>query len=139
AIGIGATTAIFSLVDNVLLRPLAFAQPGELVVLHQSIPQFAQKYPFFPVNGRAFDTWRKSSKLLAGIALLQPNSWVLTGSGEPRRVSGAIVTSGMFPLLGVRPRLGRDFTAADDQPGHNHIVLLTDAYWRSQFHADPSV
>lgn len=138
AIGIGANTAIFSIVDGALLRPLTFPQPQQLVMLTQSIPQFAQKYPEFPVNARMFQTWQQQSKTLQSLALMQPNSWVLTGAGQPQQVTGAAVTWGMFPMLGVHPLLGRDFTSADDQPGQNHVIILTYGYWRSQFHGDPS-
>lgn len=139
ALGIGATTAIFSIVDGVLLRPLAYPQPQQLVALYQSIPEFAQKYPVFPVNAASYNVWRRDSKLLSGIALFQPNDWVLSGAGRPVQVSGGIITASMFQVLGVEPRLGRGFLASEDQPGANHVVILTDGFWRSQFHADPQV
>ncbi|MGH9466440.1 MAG: ABC transporter permease, partial [Terriglobales bacterium] len=90
AVGIGANTAIFSLVDGVLLRPLDFPHPEQLVALDQSIPQFVRSIPYFPVNARSFHQWQQHSRLLANIALLLPDHWVLTASGsEPRQVYGA--------------------------------------------------
>lgn len=139
AVGIGANTAIFSLVDGVLLRPLAFPQPEQLVSLDESIPQFVGKYPFFPVNAASFHAWEQQSKLLAGAAILQPNTWVMTGNGEPQQVHGAIISAGMFKVLGVPPRLGRDFLASEDVHNQNHVVILSDAFWQSQFHADPGI
>ena len=139
AVGIGANTAIFSLVDGVLLRPLAYPQPEQLVSLDESIPQFVGKYPFFPVNASSFHAWEQQSKLLSGIAIMQPSTWVMTGNGEPRQVNGATISAGMFKVLGVPPRLGRDFLASEDLHNQNHVVILSDAYWRSQFHADPGI
>lgn len=140
AVGIGANTAIFSIVDGVLLRPLDFAQPQQLVAIDQSVPQFVSKYPYFPVNARSYQQWQQNSKLLTNIALLQPSSWVLTMSGsEPLQVYGASISATMFPTLGVTPQLGRNFTAAEDQPGKNHEIILGHAFWRSEFHADPGV
>lgn len=140
AVGIGANTAIFSIVDGVLLRPLDFPQPRQLVALFASIPQFASKFPYFPVNAGAYHQWRQQSKLLSNIAIMQSDSWVLTAPGsEPREVYGATVTASMFPTLGVAPRLGRNFTAAEDQPGRNNAIIISDAFWRSEFHADPAV
>lgn len=139
AIGIGANTAIFSIVDGVLLRPLSFPQPQRLILLTQSIPQFAQKYPEFPVNARFFRAWQQLSKTLDSLALMQPDNWVLTGAGQPQQVSGADITAGMFSTLGVRPSLGRDFNANDDRPGKTHVIILSYGYWRSQFHGDPGV
>jgi len=141
ALGIGANTAIFSLVDGVLLRPLTFPHPEQLVALEQSIPEFAQKYPAFPVNARSYFVWRRDSKLAAGISILQPASWVLStnGSGSPQRISGATVSAGIFRTLGIAPQLGRGFLPEEDLPGKNHEVMLSHAFWRNQFHADPSV
>lgn len=141
ALGIGANTAIFSLVDGVLLRPLTFPHPEQLVALEQSIPEFAQKFPAFPVNARSFFVWRRDSKLLAGISILQPNNWVLSsnGSGSPTRISGAMVSAGIFRTLGVTPLLGRGFLPEEDLPGKNYVVMLSNEFWRSQFHSDPSV
>ncbi|MGH9477206.1 MAG: ABC transporter permease [Terriglobales bacterium] len=140
AVGIGANTAIFSIVDGVLLRPLDFPQPQQLVALNQSIPQFAGKYPYFPVNAASYHQWQQHSKLLANIAVLQPNDWVLASAGnEPRQVYGAIVSASMFPTLGVKLHLGRNFTAAEDQPGKNREIIISAAFWRSEFHADPAI
>ncbi|HXR98059.1 MAG TPA: ABC transporter permease [Terriglobales bacterium] len=140
ALGIGATTAMFSLVDGVLLRPLNFPHPEQLVSLDQSIPQFTGKYPFFPVNAASFAAWRRDSKLLANIGLVEPNDWVLTQPGaRPREVYGALVSASLFPTLGVAPLLGRTPTASEDQPNQNHVVLLSYPFWKSEFHADPSV
>lgn len=140
AVGIGANTAIFSIVDGALLRPLNFPQSQQLVFLAQSIPQFAGKYPFFPVNARSYHQWQEHSQLITNIGLAQPDSWVLTAAGSrPRQVYGADISATMFPTLGVTPELGRNFTGAEDQPGKTHEIILSDTFWRSEFHADPSI
>ncbi|HET9784970.1 MAG TPA: ABC transporter permease [Terriglobales bacterium] len=139
AVGIGANTAIFSLVDGVLLRPLAFPQPRQLISLDESVPQFTGKYPYFPVNAASFHAWEQQSKLLSGLAIMQPDTWVMSGVGEPLQVSGAIVSGGMLKVLGIPPRLGRDFLPSEDMHNQNHVVILSDAFWRSQFHSDPGI
>ncbi|MGH9466439.1 MAG: ADOP family duplicated permease [Terriglobales bacterium] len=139
AVGIGANTAIFSLVDSVLLRPLAFVHPQQLVVLDQSIPQFVNKYPYVPTDADSYHQWQLHSKLISAIGLLQPEDWVLSGAGQPRQVYGAEISATLFPMLGVEPSLGRNFTAAEDQPGANHEILLSAAFWRTEFHSNPAV
>ncbi|MGH9487044.1 MAG: ABC transporter permease [Terriglobales bacterium] len=140
AVGIGANTAIFSIVDGALLRPLDFPQPRQLVALNQSIPQFVSKYPFFPVNAASYHQWQQRSKLLTNIAAMRSADWVLTTAGNrPRQVYGATVTASMFPTLGVKPLLGRNFSAAEDQPGRNNVILISAGFWRSEFHSNPAI
>lgn len=140
ALGIGASVATFALVYGALLRPLSFPQPDRLVTLSLSIPQFAAKYPFFPVNADSYFDWRQHSRTLAGLALANTDSWVMTGTrAGPMQVNGVQMSAGMFAMLGVAPALGRDFTAADDEPHRNGVVILTDAFWRSQFQGDRNV
>lgn len=140
AVGIGANTAIFSIVDGALLRPLNFPQPQQLVFLAQSIPQFTSKYPYFPVNARSYHQWLQHSKLLTNAGLVQPDSWVLTSAGSaPRQVYGVDVSATMLPTLGATPERGRNFTAAEDKPGKTHEIIISDAFWRSEFHADPAI
>ncbi len=139
AVGIGANVAIFSVVNGALLQPLRYPQPQQLVSIHQSIPQFAQKYPYFPANARSYYVWSQQAKRLAAIALFRPQTYNLTGAGEPREISGMDISADMFQVLGIRPRLGRAFTAHDDTPNNNNVVILTDALWRSQFQGSPSV
>ncbi|MGH9417641.1 MAG: ABC transporter permease [Terriglobales bacterium] len=146
AVGIGANVAIFSVVYGALLRPLSYPHPEQLISLHESIPQFAQQYPEVPVNARSYVVWRDHSRLIArlpggaaAIALIEPDTRDLTGAGEPRQIVEDDVSSTLLATLGVKPRLGRDFTAAQDLPGKNHVVILTDACWRNLFGADPHI
>ncbi|HUX68062.1 MAG TPA: ABC transporter permease [Terriglobales bacterium] len=139
ALGIGANTAIFSVVDGALLRPLSYPQSGQLVSLHLSIPQFAAQYPELPVNASSFFAWQQHAKTLDSVALVSPTTLDLTGAGEPRQVVAARVSSSLFRVLRQSPRLGRAFLPQENLPHRNHVVVLTDAFWRSQFHADPNV
>ncbi len=139
AVGIGANTAIFSLVNGILLRPPDYRQPRRLVSISQVIPKFARLYPALPVNPAILFEWRKQSKLLESIAASRPDMVNLTGVGEPELVSGARVTSNYLAVLGIQPRLGRSFVAAEDADGHNQVAILTDSLWRRRFQADPAV
>jgi putative ABC transport system permease protein len=129
ALGIGATTAIFSVVDAVLLRPLAYDRPQRLaVVLHRGTG------PVAPAN---FLDWRREASAFEGMGAAdywQPN---LSGTDRPERVLGLHVTADLIPLLGVRPLLGRLFTAEEDQPGREHVVLLGHRLWQRRFGGDP--
>lgn len=139
AIGLGACTAVFTLADSILLRPLAYPQPSQLISIHESIPEFAQQYPVIPVNAASFAAWRARSRTLESLALIEPDTFDITGVGQPRQVVVDSVSASLLHVLRVSPRLGRDFTAAEDQPQKNHVVILSDAFWRAQFHADPAV
>ena len=136
ALGIGANAAIFSVVRNVLLEPLPFADPERLYVLwetdlHNDSPREGASAPDF------FDWREQSSSLeLAAIAQSQPN---LTGDGTPERLSAAAVSANFLPLLGIEAALGRGFAAEEDRPGGPPVALLADGLWRRRFGADPGV
>ncbi|HET9784969.1 MAG TPA: ABC transporter permease, partial [Terriglobales bacterium] len=139
AIGLGACTAVFTLADSILLRPLTYPQPSQLISIHESIPEFAQQYPVIPVNAASFAAWRARSQTLESLALIEPDTFDLTGAGETQQVVVDSVSASLLHVLRIAPRLGRDFTAAEDQPQKNHVVILSDGFWRSRFHADPGV
>ena len=106
AVGIGANTAIFSLVNGVLLRPPAYRDPDRLVAIDQIIPKFAKLYPALPINLAILLEWRKQATSLESIGVVRPNAVNLTGAGEPELVSGARVSANIFAVLGIQPRLG---------------------------------
>ena len=139
AIGIGANTAIFSLVDHVILRPLAYRQPGRLVSIEEAVPSFHGAPPVIPVNAMHFLEWRKSVRAFESLALLGGVQFDLTGSGEPSRIPAARVSSNLFPMLGVQPQLGRTFRADEDQPGHDLEVVINNELWKGQFGGDPNI
>jgi putative ABC transport system permease protein len=139
ALGIGATTAIFSVVDTVVLQPLAYRNPKQLVVVHEVIPTLSNLTPFTPVNALHFREWRKVSRAFERMSLVGIVNVNLTGAGEPDRLLAGRVSSNLFATLGVEPQLGRSFLEEEDQPGRDRVVVLNDALWRRRFAADPAV
>ena len=139
ALGIGANTAIFSVVNSVLLRPLAFQQPQQLCVIRESIPQISKFYPTFPANLPNFRVWQNQLHSFESIGLATSISVGFTSRGGAVELPGAKVTASLLDTLGVHPALGRNFRRAEDQPGADHEAILTDFFWRSEFHADPSI
>ena len=137
ALGLGANTAIFSIVNTVILKPLAYRDPQELYVIREVIPKVSHLYPSIPVNAPHFLAWKKECSAFEDLAAVNPETYNLTGAGEPQRLFGARVTANLFSLLGVQPQLGRSFLPEEDQPGRDHVAILTDTLWRTQFHADP--
>ncbi len=138
AVGIGANTAIFSMVNGVLLRKPAYQDPDRLVSISVSSPRFAG-YPSLPINLAMLMEWRKQCTSFEGITAVQPNNFSLTGVGEPERLAGAAVSANMFTVLGVLPRIGRNFQEREDLKGQHTVVILTDSLWRRRFHADPAI
>ena len=139
ALGIGANTAIFSMVNSILLRPLAFRQPQQLYLIREIIPQMTKFYPTFPANFPDFLIWQKEAHSFAEIALAEDKSFDVTGLGPAEVVDGGQASANLFDVLGERPALGRTFLPEEDQPGHDHVLILTDPFWRSHFHADTSI
>ncbi len=142
ALGIGATTAVFSIVDAVLLRPLAYPRSDRLVCLHEIIPALADKYPLFPVSARHFMEWRQrcsSFESLSVISLFTASPMTLTGSGEPESLPSLPVSANLFDTLAVQPALGRTFAAQEETEAQHHVVIISDRLWRRRFHADPSI
>jgi predicted permease len=133
ALGIGANTAIFSIVNAVLLRPFPYHAPEQLVTLGEFVPRGSVSYPNFV-------DWRAQSTLFDSTSAVRGNeSYNFTGAGEPERLQGRLVSAGFFSLLGVNPLLGRDFVADDDRPGANPTVILSHAFWSRRFGNDPGI
>jgi predicted permease len=139
ALGIGANTAIFSVVNGVLLRPLAFRDPGQLYLMQVVWPQMAKFYPLIPANLPGFRIWQKECRSFESIAVAEGASADLTGAGDAMQIHGIRASANIFDVLGIRPALGRSFLPEEDEPGRGRVVLLTDRFWRSYFHADPNV
>ena len=138
ALGIGAVTTIFSVVEGVLLKPLTYKEPGRLFAASESAPQLASMYPRLPVNGDHFRSWQEQCESCEAGALANPATFNLTGAGEPERDNGASCTWRLFQVLGVTPQLGRTFLESDDQPGANKFVVVSDSFWRLRLGAVPS-
>jgi predicted permease len=139
AIGIGANTAIYSIVDHVILRPLAYEEPDRLYVIHETVPRLAHIAPTIPVSANHFVEWERSASAFEQMALVGSVYFNLTGGGEPEQLQGARASAGLFSMLGVRPQLGRVFLAEEDQVGRDRVVLLDDALWRRRFAADRDI
>ena len=136
ALGIGANSAIFSVVNAVLLRPLPFKNPEQLVMLWENATHLG-----FPKNTPPpanFLDWQKQASAFTGMAAMVERSFNLTGVGEPERLDGRRVSADLFELLGVPAVLGRTFVPDDDRPG-THVVLLSYSLWQRRFGSDPSV
>lgn len=131
-LGIGANTAIFSVVYGVLLKPLPFRDPGGLIVLHETTPKVGTVSVSYP----NFVDWRAQSRTFSEMAVISNFEFNLGGIQEPRTVNGMAVSSNFLPMLGVRPILGRGFTAAEDRAGTAPVVMLSYALWQSLFGGD---
>jgi predicted permease len=138
ALGIGAVTTIFSVVEGVLLNPIAYKEPERLFAAAESAPQLASMHPRLPVNAAHFRSWQELCDSCAAGALLNPASFNLTSDGDPEQIEGATCTWELFQVLGVEPQLGRTFVEADDQPGANNSVVVSDSFWRRRLGAAPS-
>jgi putative ABC transport system permease protein len=137
AIGIGATTAIFSVVYGVLLKPLPFADPERLVGVWHNAP--GMKLDLLNQSPSTYFTYRDESRTFTDNALYVENQVSLTGRGEPERVRALVVTDGLLPLLGVKPQIGRLLSKADDTPGAPQRALLSHGFWQRRFGGSPNV
>lgn len=137
ALGIGANTAIFSLVNAVLLRPLPFKNPDELVLIKESLPRLG--WVDLSTAAGEFLDYKERNQVFEEMAGFTDQSLNLTGQGEPQRVQAARISASLFPLLGVEPSQGRVFTEQEDQPGSNNVVILSHKLWQRHFGSDASV
>jgi putative ABC transport system permease protein len=137
ALGIGANTAIFSVVENVLLRPLPYDHPELLVEIKNTYPGF-QAVGISPGD---FTDWQRQAKSFSSMGAYGEVSqgFNVTGTGEPERVQATIASSGLFPTLGIRAQVGRTFLPEEDKAGGGNVALLSHAYWQRRFGADPAV
>lgn len=137
ALGIGANTAIFTVVNAVLLRPLPFPEPGRLVQIWEEKPSTA--YFRNVVNPFNFLDWRERTHSFSGMAAVQGLTTNLTGVGDPLALPGMQVSPNFFSILGIRAALGRSFVPEEGLPGRDHVAILSFGLWKSRFGADPSV
>ena len=137
ALGIGANSAIFSVVNAVLLRPLALGEPEQLVNLYETLPQGGGALG--SVSTPNLIDWREQNDVLTGIAAFTPADFSLQATDSPQRINGAGVSHNFFDLLGVAPLMGRGFVEGEDQPGNNHVVVISEQLWRRNYGADPQI
>jgi predicted permease len=137
ALGIGANTAIFTVVNGVILKPLPYPQPDRLVMLLEKQLSDGTLGTVAPAN---FFDWREQSHSFDNMAAIDPYpDFILNGSGEPQRLTGAAVSSDFFSLLGIHMALGRDFLSEEDRPGYNRVVILSSSAWLHYFGGRPDI
>ncbi len=139
ALGIGATTAIFTLVNDVMLRPLPFAQADRLVTIQEVTAEWRNIFPTLPVNANHFTFWQQNSRSFDSMAVMRQGSAPLGAGGRPLQVGVLAATPGIFSVLQAQPVLGRAFTADEAQPGHEHVAVMMHDVWRSQFGGDRQI
>ena len=135
ALGIGANTALFSVVHAVFLRPLPYPNPDRLVLLWGTAPNIPKEEASLP----DYTDWKAQSRSFDGMAAVRFTNANINGEGEPERVVGARVSHDFFKVLGVVPALGRDFTSAEDRTGAERVAILSHALWKRRFAGDESV
>ena len=135
ALGIGVNTALFSIVNTVLLHPIDAPRPGELLAVDASKPNFETGSISWP----NYLDWRRDNRSFSSLAVYRHVGFVMTGSGESERVRGNYVTSNLFPLLGVQPSIGRMFAEGEDEIGRDPIVMLGGGFWARKFGSDPNI
>src|SRR5262245_15857681 len=137
ALGIGASTTIFSVVSAVLLRPLPYPDADRIVMIWDSNP--GRGWDKFAVSPGNYATWTASQSSFEALVALQTADLILTGQGEPERLDGLRATEAVFDLTGAQPALGRAFAKGDYGAGAAPVVVITDALWRRRFEARPDV
>src|SRR3954453_1524262 len=137
ALGIGANTAIFSVVHGVLMRPLPYRAPDQVVLVHQAAPKISE--PSFGFSVPDFAGFRERTRVFSALSEYHSMWFILLGRPEPERVQTAVVSDNFFDLLGVKPLLGRTFLPGEAKQGAAPVLLLSYEYWQKSFAGDPKV
>ena len=135
ALGIGANTALFSIVNGVLLSPLPYPQPDRLVAVYSRTSDFGESSISYP----NFLDWQRDNNSFVQIAGYRQDSFNMTGAGEPERLRTEMISADFFSVLGIHPVMGRLFTAQDDHAGAAPVVLVSEGLWRRRFGASPKI
>ncbi len=135
ALGIGANTAIFSVVNAVMLRPLPYKNPDRVVSLWENVPEYG-RWRVTPAN---FLDWKKQSTVFEDMAAFGASTMTLTGVGEPEQMMGTRASAGYFAVIGTEPMLGRSFVAEEYEPGKGQVVVLGHRFWQRRFGGDPTI
>jgi putative ABC transport system permease protein len=137
ALGIGVNTAIFSVVNTVLIQPLPYKDPERLVMVWEDDTKGG--YPRDTPTAANYIDWRDQNQVFEGMSAIDELSFNLTGVGDPERIDGRQVSANLFDLLGVEPHLGRSFLSEEDQPGGNRVVILSYGLWQRRFGSDINI
>ena len=135
ALGVGATSAIFSVVNGVVLRPMPYPDSESLVMVWEITPQSGQ----FSVAPANFFDWRQQATTFEGLAALGNSDVTLQGPNGPEQVPAAFVSANFFKVMGVRPALGRGFTPEEETPGRDGVIVISHGAWQRRFGGDPRV
>lgn len=138
-LGIGATTTIFTMVYDVLLRPLHYPHSDRLVVLEEQAAQWRDLYPTLPVSANNFTFWQTHSQSFSSLAAMLPESLPLHSTGRPVRIGVLKTTASFFSVFQIVPQIGRSFVMREDQLGQDRVVVLMDDLWKRQFNGDPHI
>jgi predicted permease len=130
---------MLTVVDAILLRPLSFHDPSRLVAIQESRPKPPDLPSIAPVNAVHFMEWRSHWRSAEDLALLSVSSVNLTTGGDPERIELGRISWDLFPMLGIQPQLGRNFSADEDKAGDDRVVVISDALWEHRFHRDPAI
>jgi predicted permease len=137
ALGIGANTTIFSVVNAVLLRPLPYKEPDRLIRIWESNP--GRGWPDFSASAPNFKDWQKQQTVFEHLAAQEISTFNLAGDGQPERIAAASITANLFPMLGVSPALGRSFLPEEEQVGRDRVVILSHGLWQRRFGGDQTL
>ena len=135
ALGIGVNTALFSIVNTVLLHPIALPRPGELVAVDAAKPNFETGSISYP----NFRDWQRDNHSFTALAIFRHLGFLLTGAGQTERIHGDLVSSDLFSMLGVKPVIGRLFAPGEDEIGRAPLVLIGQGFWARKLGSDPDV
>ena len=135
ALGIGANTALFSVVNGVLLNPLPYAQPDRLVAIYANSKEFA----YSSISYLNFLDWVRTQRSFSSMAAYREEDYNLTGMGEPERVKAEMVSANFFSVLGVNPVAGRPLRPEEDQVGGQPVALISAGFWKRKFGSSPDV
>lgn len=142
SLGIGANVALFTVVRSVLLKPLPYRDPGQLVLVYEADGDHPHPHPWLPVDAGSFWEWQRATQSVAQMAMVSPfQDYNVSAEGGklPEKIDAAWCTWNFFEMLGVRPTLGRSFTSDDDRPGAAATAVLTATFWKRRYGGDPAI
>jgi predicted permease len=131
-LGIGATTAMFSITRTVLLKPLGYRNPERLATILFRVPQFSKVLSTIPVNAQHYELWRDHNRTLDEISMIRPDAHILSGRSEAVQVNGVRVSPNLFHLLGIQPAIGRGFVKGEDQAGRERVAVISHRLWQEK-------
>jgi MacB-like periplasmic core domain len=137
ALGIGANSAIFTVVNSVLLRPLPYEDPGRLMAVYNTAP--GRGLMDFATSPPDFRTLRRQNQTLAALSAFYRANYNLTGADKPERLKAMVVSADYFTTLGVQPAIGRNFLPGEEKWGSHLVMIVSDSFWRSHLNADPNL